>query len=1112
MALIGTIYFLFVIGLTQAPARRLDPPIPSACWFKDTDDPSRLMSVEVAAPKELRAADPISIRWKLSENADTQCKNPLFLIFSMPNRARFSGEGFFVVPPDLDGPFHLKYARDLTRVIVPVHAGQGTRSGTLNVRVFAAGEFAMSWGLIEKPTNSKRSADLFVEKPIVHTERDALRFQIVPGVPVLTVRDHFPVVGPKKTVISNSGEFEIDDYGDFYRILERATGALLLERDGKSPNFSPTSHFAAALVRDGHVAEVIDIYARRVIAEMGLNIVNGDFSRIQEFAWGSNDAFAVAGMENYGTAELLQPYIDRPPIMFSTGDLQSFAWRDTAIVVSLENASFIAYDLRPPPAEDDHCFGPENSQSLLFTIEGTELASFGGSDDSAEADPEKRRAQLRRDNPNQLIVKKCGKSNPNAQERWDLGTAVQLSHVTDVKAFPHLRVRASDQKMMPARYSGRLWRSQPNHRGAASPIVARSTEDRTTTVGGDVVTKPGDAVGGIRDFMVSRGVAIEIGQSGSVSDFGLNVDQRLGDDKRREKSLKEWKKDVVSTTPKAEELFTEEYDNCAGPGPRRIHLPNVVKAWRWTLNGKPIWLIHSHCMANNSGNSGEGNLMLLRSVGPGSTLKEILALKQLQATTANLLSERYLAVSGSGRQALIYDLAADTEKKQFSNLASGGIVTNFGVSADGSWLVHISGNGDFGLEPIETEGNSIFGKYVDDETVIYTKEGYYDSTVEGGFFVYLQIPGLVGSYPLHHLRAELYRPEIIRDALRNPKGDIPTPTSVAPPTVAVRLISKTDRLVTVQMSTAPSQDRTHVSVYRDGRLVKQVSARSSPGLEEIEIPVLENTKWITFQATDASGLESNLQTLEVGHRSRSGTLHLLSVGTDKYNGNGVNQLNYATSDARKFLKSVSAAAYRYYRQVDTQPVIADSPNMPSQVLEAVRSIVAASSDEDTFMLFFAGHGIKDDAGHYYLAGVETNLAKPETNSLSWSDLSRALTGTKARVVIFIDACHSGVIDEFVSNDDSVNVLAQAGVPLVVLAASKGRQTSIEGPKLKGGIFTSALSESITAGFKAIDTNANGTIELSELYGAIKRQVSMSTDGRQTPWIARNQMMGEVPLF
>lgn len=62
----------------------------------------------------------------------------------------------------------------------------------------------------------------------------------------------------------------------------------------------------------------------------------------------------------------------------------------------------------------------------------------------------------------------------------------------------------------------------------------------------------------------------------------------------------------------------------------------------------------------------------------------------------------------------------------------------------------------------------------------------------------------------------------------------------------------------------------------------------------------------------------------------------------------------------------------------------------------------------------------------------------------------------------------------------------------------------------GGGFTIALVQAISTDHKATDTNRNGAIERGTLRS--KRQVVAATKGAQTAWIARNLMVGEIPLF
>jgi uncharacterized caspase-like protein len=116
--------------------------------------------------------------------------------------------------------------------------------------------------------------------------------------------------------------------------------------------------------------------------------------------------------------------------------------------------------------------------------------------------------------------------------------------------------------------------------------------------------------------------------------------------------------------------------------------------------------------------------------------------------------------------------------------------------------------------------------------------------------------------------------------------------------------------------------------------------------------------------------------------------------------------------------------------------------------------------------------------------------------------------------VILDACHSGQTgaQEVATNDQAVDVLAGKGrTPLLVIAASKGRQESEESAKL-GGVFTQSVAEAITTGRAASDLNRNGVIEVSEVYGAVKARVQQLTKGRQTPWLVRSGLYGDFPLF
>ena len=132
-------------------------------------------------------------------------------------------------------------------------------------------------------------------------------------------------------------------------------------------------------------------------------------------------------------------------------------------------------------------------------------------------------------------------------------------------------------------------------------------------------------------------------------------------------------------------------------------------------------------------------------------------------------------------------------------------------------------------------------------------------------------------------------------------------------------------------------------------------------------------------------------------------------------------------------------------------------------------------------------------------------------------MAQILAKIKAKVIVFLDACHSGVAsnETLVPNDEYVAELMKTGkAGMVVMAASKGRQFSLEGPKFGGGhgAFNYAITKALQAERQLTDTNQNGIIELSELYRRVKFNVHQFTDGQQTHWLSRNEIIGEMPIL
>ena len=224
-------------------------------------------------------------------------------------------------------------------------------------------------------------------------------------------------------------------------------------------------------------------------------------------------------------------------------------------------------------------------------------------------------------------------------------------------------------------------------------------------------------------------------------------------------------------------------------------------------------------------------------------------------------------------------------------------------------------------------------------------------------------------------------------------------------------------------------------------------------------------------------------------------------------------LKYAKSDAERLAGALTATGKRYY-SAENRTLLLDTHATLDAITAALEQAVSVAGPQDTILFSFAGHGVQDADGRYYLAPTGFQLENIAATGVAWSRIAGILDRSKARVVVVLDACHAGLsgAEGFATNDDAVKaLLSGTHAPMLVLAASKGRQVSYEDAKWGGGVFTYALANVLQGG-PAFDLNRNGTLEISELYRGLKSLTSRETKGTQTPWLVRQDLIGDFTLF
>jgi uncharacterized caspase-like protein len=161
--------------------------------------------------------------------------------------------------------------------------------------------------------------------------------------------------------------------------------------------------------------------------------------------------------------------------------------------------------------------------------------------------------------------------------------------------------------------------------------------------------------------------------------------------------------------------------------------------------------------------------------------------------------------------------------------------------------------------------------------------------------------------------------------------------------------------------------------------------------------------------------------------------------------------------------------------------------------------------DDFLLLYFTGHGVKDEYGQLHLAVSDTEHKFLDATAIPASYVTRHMDRSRSRrQVLLLDCCHSGAFEWGAKAALGEGVGAEAafkgtGYGHYVLAASDAMQYAWEGDQILGkaetSVFTRFLIEGLQTGKADIDSD--GLITIDELYDYIYERIIGSTS-KQTP--------------
>ncbi len=188
-----------------------------------------------------------------------------------------------------------------------------------------------------------------------------------------------------------------------------------------------------------------------------------------------------------------------------------------------------------------------------------------------------------------------------------------------------------------------------------------------------------------------------------------------------------------------------------------------------------------------------------------------------------------------------------------------------------------------------------------------------------------------------------------------------------------------------------------------------------------------------------------------------------------------------------------------------------------KVRREVARLFAGRKPDDLVLLFFAGHGVKDDYGKLYLVASDTDRDLLTATALGADFITQEMDQSHSRKqVLLLDCCHSGAIAEGVRAADasagSLEAFTGRGTGKVIITASDSYEFAWEGGEtpaaFENSLFTHFLVDGLRTG-KA-DVNGDGLVTLDELYKYVHGKV-LETTPKQTPQWKLADAAGDIEI-
>ena len=183
---------------------------------------------------------------------------------------------------------------------------------------------------------------------------------------------------------------------------------------------------------------------------------------------------------------------------------------------------------------------------------------------------------------------------------------------------------------------------------------------------------------------------------------------------------------------------------------------------------------------------------------------------------------------------------------------------------------------------------------------------------------------------------------------------------------------------------------------------------------------------------------------------------------------------------------------------------------------SLEDFFADKKPDDLLVVYFSGHGVRDEQGSLFLAVNNTRATRLRATAIPSEFITDEMDRSRSkRQVLILDCCHSGAFaqgSKALTGESAGTGPAFEGLGYgrVVLTATDATQYAWEGDQVIGqadrSVFTHYLIEGLRTG--EADLDHDGTITLDEIYDYVYERVVEATP-KQTPGKWSYKQQGDI---